>query len=590
MLSSIIIGGGPGGLGPLIWAAQHGVLANWLDQGIAIVDREEHLGGGLGRYAINSDSLGGAYLEFLDAPALPDSLRCLHDDPVTREMAQYRDGFPPLPLVDRFMRRVGMAIETILADRPAAVFHRRTEARALQLRSDGLVTVETVLIDGSRRILTARSAVIALGGRQSTEQVLLPDLTLAACQPRHLMPSDHLLSHAGLEQAEHLLAAAGRRQIVVLGGSHSAYAVAWALLRMPAAARLAPGQIMIIQRRPPPIFYADCQNAEADLYPVVVGDICPRTQRVNRLGGLRGNGREIWRQIAQRPQAMPEPRVVAWPLQQFSAASLRFAIEEAALVIPAFGYRAVTLPIFHPEGQRLALSADCNRTAVDDDCRVLLANGETLPTVFGIGLGTGYRPASSMGGEPNFAGQANSLWLYQNDIGAVIYRAVQALLPGKAPASLPERPSAAQSPLHVVGDGDRLQRSGVAVLACPDARLRAFGGDLASGVAENVADGEGAAAELRDLAFDDECLAGLRGALEGAFRMDQRRALFPLPARDVVALQARGQEQAIGRLIEPAEIGGIVDDACGIAVAPLNGDSVAALEGHVPRPPPAGRL
>jgi hypothetical protein len=435
MLSSIIVGGGPGGLGPLIWAAQHGLLANWLDQGITIVDRQERLGGGLGRYAINSDSLGGSYLEFLDAPALPDCLRCLHEDPVTHEMTQYRDGFPPLPLVDRFMRRIGMAIETMMAGWPTAVFHRRTEARALQLRPDGLVTAETVLIDGSRRILTARSAVIALGGRQrSGEQALLPGLTLSECQARHVMPSDRLLTHAGLDEAAHLLATAGRRRIVVLGGSHSAYAVAWALLRLPAAGRLAPGQIVIIQRRPPPVFYPNRDDAEADLYPVSEGDICPRTQRVNRLGGLRGNGRDIWRQIAHRPQTMPEPRVVSQPLQQFSAAALRLAIEEAALVIPAFGYHAATLPIFDPEGRRLELSADDNRASVDDDCRILLADGRALPNVFGIGLGSGYRPSGSMGGEPNFEGQANSLWLYQNDIGAVIYRAIQARLHEKASA------------------------------------------------------------------------------------------------------------------------------------------------------------
>jgi hypothetical protein len=33
-----------------------------------------------------------------------------------------------------------------------------------------------------------------------------------------------------------------------------------------------------------------------------------------------------------------------------------------------------------------------------------------------------------MGGEPNFRGQANSLWLYQNDIGAKVYAGVQEYL------------------------------------------------------------------------------------------------------------------------------------------------------------------
>ncbi|TAJ38697.1 MAG: NAD(P)/FAD-dependent oxidoreductase, partial [Reyranella sp.] len=43
--STIIVGGGPGGLGPLIAAAQAGTLEDWLDRGIALVERGERLGG-----------------------------------------------------------------------------------------------------------------------------------------------------------------------------------------------------------------------------------------------------------------------------------------------------------------------------------------------------------------------------------------------------------------------------------------------------------------------------------------------------------------------------------------------------------------
>jgi hypothetical protein len=449
MLSSIIIGGGPGGLGPLIWAAQHGLLPSWLDKGVALIDRQQVLGGSLGRYGINSDSLGGSYLEWFDAPALPRCLRRLADDPVTREMARYRDGFPPLPLVDRFMRRMGAAIEAMLTDRSLSAFHRGTEARALQLRSDGAVDVETVRADGSRGVLTARSAVIALGGIQEwSQRPLLPGLTLAECRTRRVMPSDRLLSHAGLDQAARRLAAARGRRIVVLGGSHSAYAVAWALLRLPPAAHLEPGQIAIVQRRPPRIFYPNRDMAEADFYPVAPGDICSRTQRVNRLGGLRGNGRDIWRQIERRPDTRPEPRVVTLSLQDFSPALLRATIEDAALVVPAFGYRAATLPIVDARGRRLEQRASAGAPAVGKDCRLLLADGRTLPTVFGIGLGTGYRPCRSMGGEPNFDGQANSLWLYQNGIGAVIYRGIQEVLCEAPPVAL--APGATPQPPKVV--------------------------------------------------------------------------------------------------------------------------------------------
>jgi hypothetical protein len=112
------------------------------------------------------------------------------------------------------------------------------------------------------------------------------------------------------------------------------------------------------------------------------------------------------------------------PLQQFTAAQLHAMIEEAALVVPSFGYRSAMLPVFDADGERLALAADAGGTAVAQDGRLLLGDGSSLPNLFGIGLGTGYRLPASMGGEPNFNGQANSLWLYQNDIGAVIYRGI----------------------------------------------------------------------------------------------------------------------------------------------------------------------
>jgi len=429
MLSSIIIGGGPGGLGPLIWAAQQGLLPDWLQRGVAVIERQDHLGGTLGRFGIHSDSLGGSYLECLEAPGLPQALLPLRDDPIAREMARYRDSFPPLGLVDRFMRRIGTALAPMLVQSTASSLHLCTEARALRQRFDGTIAVETIGPDGVGATLFAYAAVIAVGGHQLwPQQALRPGLTLAGYCMRHVMPSDRALSSKGLREANHILAAAGRRQILILGGSHSAYAVADALLGLPAADRLTEGQIVILQRREPRVFYPDRNAALDDLYDVAPGDICPRTQRVNRMGGLRGYGREMWRQIACRPRTLPEPRVVAMPIQQFSAAELHSRIERAALVVPCFGYRSAMLPVFDAKGERLALSAEAGGVAVGEDSRLLLEDGTTLPNLFGIGLGTGYRLPASMGGEPNFDGQANSLWLYQNDIGSVIYRAIHDLV------------------------------------------------------------------------------------------------------------------------------------------------------------------
>lgn len=50
--------------------------------------------------------------------------------------------------------------------------------------------------------------------------------------------------------------------------------------------------------------------------------------------------------------------------------------------------------------------------AVGEQSRLLLSDGTSLPNLFGIGLGIGYKLPPSMAGEPNFDGQANSLWLF----------------------------------------------------------------------------------------------------------------------------------------------------------------------------------
>jgi hypothetical protein len=429
MHSSLIIGGGPGGLGPLLWAAQSGGLPDWLDRGVVIVDRQPMLGGTLGRYAINSDSLGGAYLEFLDAPGTPDALRALRSDPVTAQMEEYHDGFPPLSLVDRFLRRLGAIIETLIAEHPRCSFLKSTDVRGLYLQEDGCLRAPLAGGDGVSSEIVARTAIVALGGRQDwIRQPLRPGLTLDECRVRYAMASDHLLSHSGLREADRMLDDGDGRPIVILGGNHSAYSAAWTLANLLRPAVLEGRRVFIVQRRLPRIFYPARETAEADKYAMEDGDICPRTGRVNRLGGLRGDGRDMWRRITGRHHLPAESRFTVLSLPELDPGELRALLEDAALVIPSFGYRSATMPIFDAQGRRLSLNADLGGRNVEQDCRLLLADGNTLANVFGIGLGTGFRPFGTMGGEPNFKGQANSLWLYQNGIGALVHRGVLEVL------------------------------------------------------------------------------------------------------------------------------------------------------------------
>ena len=69
---------------------------------------------------------------------------------------------------------------------------------------------------------------------------------------------------------------------------------------------------------------------------------------------------------------------------------------------------------------------------VDDGCRVKDTSGAPISGLYGIGLAAGFVPHGKLGGEASFVGQANGLWLWQNDVGMMI---VDQLLAGRAKAA-----------------------------------------------------------------------------------------------------------------------------------------------------------
>lgn len=436
MRGTLIVGAGPGGTGPLVWAAQQDRLRFWLDQGIAVLDRADSMGGTIGRYIINSDSLGATYLECIDAPLSGGFFAPLRDEAATAELERLRGGFPPLPVVGQYLGHLSACLEKALRLSAESEFLPNREVRSLRLREDGSVAADSIGPAGDTVVTEARTAILALGGRQilsdSLDLALLPSVMVSSIDRRKMVLSDTLFTASGFAQAVAVLAQTSRRRVVILGGRHSAFCAAALLTSRCPADFFAHGDIAILCRRAAPIFYPSREEAEADGCLVTEADICPTTRRVHRFSGMRGDGREMWRRVSQRPGAAPEERVRIVSLSEpaSSPTALRELLDEAALVVPAFGYRSATIPIYDAAGRRLSLSADHDGPAVGRDARLLLTTGQALPNVFGIGLGTGYQPWGHMGGEANLEGQINSLWLYQNYIGEVVYRGVQECLEG----------------------------------------------------------------------------------------------------------------------------------------------------------------
>jgi hypothetical protein len=444
---AVVIGAGPAGTGPLVCAHQRGDLTRLLDAGVLFVDRGASMGhGSIGQYGINSDTYADTLLECLDRgdPRVLDQMRTA---PITAEIALFKGGAVPLPRAAAFLAELGAALQRILDDHPRSGFSPRTEVTALHQRADGTFRVE-LQHGGGRSAVTATHVVSAMGARQHRDRTLTSpiapgvDLSRAPWREKAMLTND-VLSTAGLPALRDRLLAAPNRKVVIIGASHSTTSSTWVLLNRTGVA-FGPGDITILHRGPFRIFYPSREAALADGYTDFGDDdLCPLTGRVYRLAGLRLDSRELVKQFLGVGGAAPEPRVRLFPLDRSgrgNAFDLPALLDEAAVVIPAFGYRPTTVPLHDVHGERVALMADAGPAPgatlppaieellsyasapplVDGECRVLDAHGAAVPHLYGIGLASGFRVSGALGGEPSFRGQTNGLWLYQNGVGALI--------------------------------------------------------------------------------------------------------------------------------------------------------------------------
>src|SRR6202034_4355872 len=95
-VGAAIIGGGPGGLAPLLAAHRSGRLTDLLEEGVAVVEQSASIGAGtIGRWCINSDSTGFTFADCLAGPPQGE-LAALRSHPITNEFLQAGHGTVPL--------------------------------------------------------------------------------------------------------------------------------------------------------------------------------------------------------------------------------------------------------------------------------------------------------------------------------------------------------------------------------------------------------------------------------------------------------------------------------------------------------------
>jgi hypothetical protein len=431
-VDSVIVGGGPAGLAPLIAASHRGSLADILSGGLAIVERSQAIGtGNIGRYTINSDSTADTFMTAVRNNPYPPLAR-LQAHPAVEAVASYGRGPVPLRLVGAFMAVVGAALHDSIAATPGSEVLLGHEAVRVQQTSDGMWrTALRRVSDGATRTLRSRLVVLATGGHQPSSLLRRHCVGGEPLLPRFgakLLQSGEVLTATGLDAIGHRLRANHHRRVAIVGGSSSAVACAHALLHSQYGSAFGEGAVTVLHRRPLRVFYPSAAAALSEGYDEFgPDDICPVSGFVFRFAGFRLESRELVMAARGIGGRAPEKRLRLHQLATGRDPAALAILEEADVIIAALGYRPRALPVHAACGRPIKLFATGPRARlVDGKCRILDAASTPIPGLLGIGLAAGFKSAEAIGGEPSFTGQTNGLWQWQNDIGAIISRDMQA--------------------------------------------------------------------------------------------------------------------------------------------------------------------
>ncbi|MDR6144905.1 dTDP-4-amino-4,6-dideoxygalactose transaminase [Sphingomonas sp. SORGH_AS870] len=418
----LVVGGGPAGTAILIAASKTGQLVPLARQGLVLVERSDRIGAGeLGGYAIRSDTTAETFLSAVKGNPHPE-LAALEAHPAGQVMAGYCGALgAPLRDTAPLLEATAQRLRGIVTDHGGAVLTATEAVRADRMADGGWRT--TLNGPDGVRTLTSRHIVIATGGYQTDEQIadaMVAGARLGDMAGDRLMRSDTLLRHGGIDRARERLAGVRAPRVAIIGASTSAIACAVQLLKchdLPFGAEA----ITLLARTPPKPFFPTVEAAHAEGFTdFTQDDICPVSGFVLRLAGLRLESRELVLRMLALGGRTPDPRLALHRIAGEADLHARAIIGAADLVIGALGYRPRALPLFDADGVAIALAHEEGRPMVDRHCHILDAQDRPVPGAYGIGLSAGFVPWGPLGGENSFRGQANGLWLWQNDVGRMI--------------------------------------------------------------------------------------------------------------------------------------------------------------------------
>lgn len=417
MFDTVIIGGGPAGTGLLLKALKDGAGNKFMaQQRIALFERSSHLiKGNLTNYKVNSDTFSDVFLECLDG-GMNQSIEFETLKKEIEYIRNFKGKAIPLEELKHFYEKLGALLEQKLNQDPRfELFMNTAVTRVVKLNTGSFKVYynNDECVEAKKIVLAAGAAPTNISGLSFSGKILLDPFLNKSIH------SDELIRGNIPAVLRDKLSA--QPKVVILGGSHSAFSAAHFLLNN-SGVNFNEDSIKIWCKTKPKIYFPDTADALKHGYSDFnESDVCPVTNKLYRLAGLRMDGRTLYMQMLGLGNCPVENRV---SLKEFKNEGNEFEKDlwEATLIVMAFGYK-LNIPAFYNEAHEPLLFKGMETGHwVDESSRVLDHQGGIIPNVFASGLATGFIPSGVLGGEPSFEGQTNGIWYYQNAIAELIQK------------------------------------------------------------------------------------------------------------------------------------------------------------------------
>jgi len=446
-----ILGGGPGGIGPLVRASRIGKLNALLKLGVAIFDKqpaEQYGNGSLGSYVISSNTSASAFLNHFMREVQGESSELfdpMMSSPLVKEIEAYHHSVCPLRLAGKIFALAAGQLRKAMSKWSSCSTHFETTVQSVTLLEDGSLEVKGLAKDSTVTAVRTRNVVMAMGGQQGLNLVDPP-------LRKRTVTGLTLLTEEGVKALRHKLRNAKTRRVLIVGGSHTSFSVAWACLNRVCYDAEDPskalwnwkrGDIMMIHRSKIRVYYNSAAEAKRDGYTELDNGCLSNSGRVNPFSGLRGDSKSLYKEILSGR----EKRIQLVKITPESAdnpigkgAFWKSLLQGVEQVVLAIGMQTNKVPVIRPDGTEVAMLTDSQGLVKSDDRgRLLMSDGKPCPNIFGIGVGHSQPAnASQVGGETRASNRrADGVRMYVQLYGHIILSNLINLPP---PEDFPESP------------------------------------------------------------------------------------------------------------------------------------------------------